>query len=428
MSKLETNSIGPWSKKDVEITGVKCMDTASSRDGVIRYRDNKFEFREDGVWRTLSDSPLGSGSPLISELNNPLQLVYAPNAPFSGAREGNVFKSFSDLYAFASVYDGNKEILFDSRFLPGRLEINGIGLSGTAWPDDTNCCVIPPGSYDFRNTTLMSASDNGSGAASRTTPLLDMASGAAMGIYQVPVLIKNGVSIKNLSYAKGLFLVGDRVGFDEPPIAYSAMSDDFDVLDLPGGPGMPDIYGKFSVTFDHCIIAGGGGPSGTYLSAGNVQPLISVDGSKLVTDPSLKVVALVLNLENSMVLGNRCISLADGAFLSAQDPLGASYFGHDSITTELDATHPAPTHNYANIFAPLSGFATTEHPSCESIIGVELSQSIVRRIVYDAQPGYWNSDPDNLEAAIHRLAAALYECRGALISLGVTTIGSQKIP
>ena len=53
---------------------------------------------------------------------------------------------------------------------------------------------------------------------------------------------------------------------------------------------------------------------------------------------------------------------------------------------------------------------------------------MLKRIPYNAETGYWNSDPDTLERAIHRLASAVFECRGALISLGAATIGGPKIP
>ena len=53
MSKLKTNSIGPVTEKDVTVTGLRSGRSPSSRDGVIKYEDEKFQFRQDGEWITF---------------------------------------------------------------------------------------------------------------------------------------------------------------------------------------------------------------------------------------------------------------------------------------------------------------------------------------------------------------------------------------
>jgi len=55
MSKLKTNSIGPVTEKDVTVKGLRSSTSQSSRDGVIKYEDEKFQFRQDGEWITFDD-------------------------------------------------------------------------------------------------------------------------------------------------------------------------------------------------------------------------------------------------------------------------------------------------------------------------------------------------------------------------------------
>jgi hypothetical protein len=55
MSKLKTNSIGPVTEKDVTVKGLRSSTSQSSRDGVIKYEDEKFQFRQEGEWITFDD-------------------------------------------------------------------------------------------------------------------------------------------------------------------------------------------------------------------------------------------------------------------------------------------------------------------------------------------------------------------------------------
>jgi len=418
MSKLETNSIGPWSKPDVEVSGLRCANTSSHRDGVIRYRDDQFQFREDGVWKTLSDPAAAS-----EEQQSPLRLVYAPNAAFPGPRLGNIFKSFADLYAFSSNYSGDKEILFDNKSLPNKLDISVIGIDGLSWPDESNSCVIPSGNYDFRRTSLMSLSADNSGDCEHVVPMFGFASDGLTQLTQVPVLVKNGAKIKNLSFAKGLFFIGEKEGYDTPPITYSKLSDIFTLT-----PDMLKFTGYFSVCLHKCAFIGGGGFKMTELAPGRTSSLIFIDGLGMTPDPSAECVMLLVNAMHSVFLGNNIFSLANGAHLSITDPIGSSWFGEDNITTELDPIDPLLTHNNAVLFPPLTGFVNTTQTSFNSIGGLGLPGDMIERVPYSPISGVFNSDPDNVAEALDRMSQAIYEIRGILIGAGIGALGDQRIP
>ena len=417
MSKLETNSIGPWSKPDVEVSGLRCANTSSHRDGVIRYRDDQFQFREDGVWKTLSGPAVAS-----EERQSPLRLVYAPNAAFPGPRLGNVFKSFADLYTFSSSYLGHKEILFDNKSLPNKLDVSIIGVDGLSWPDESNSCVIPPGNYDFRRTSLMALSSDNSGDCEHVVPMMGFES--LDQITQVPVLIKNGVRIKNLSFVKGLFLIGDKGGFDVPPITYSELSDIFTPT-----PDLPNATGYFSACFHECALVGGGGFMMAELTPGKTGSMVLLDGLGITPDPAAESAVLLINSMHSIFLGNNIFSLANGAHLNMVDPLGASWFGEDNITTELDPLDPAPTHNHASLYPPLTGYVNRTQTGFNSISGLVDPGDMIKRVPYSPVSGVFNGDePDNVAEALDRMSQAIYEIRNILIDAGIGALGDVRIP
>jgi hypothetical protein len=413
MSKLETNSIGPWSKPDVEVTGLRCADTNSEKDGVIRYRDSQFQFREDGVWKTLFDPVTAPSAPAADEEQQaPLRLIYAPNAAFPGPRLGNIFKSFADLYAFSSNYLGYKEILFDNKSLPNKLDISVVGADGLSWPDESNSCVIPSGNYDFRRTSLMALSADNSGDCEHIVPMMGFASDSLEQLTQVPVLVKNGVKIKNLSFAKGLFFIGEKEGYDTPPITYSKLSDIFTLT-----PDLLDSTGYFSACFHKCAFVGGGGFGMTELAPGRTSSLIFIDGLGVTPDPSAESVVLLVNVMHSVFLANNIFSLANGAHLNITDPIGSSWFGEDNITTELDPIDPLPTQNHATLFPPLTGFVSTTQTNFNSEDGgVRLHSDMVERIPYSPVGGVYSGyDPDNVADALDRMAQAIRDIRVAVL-------------
>ena len=398
MSKLETNSVGPWSKADVTVSGLRCGDAGSNRDGVIRYRDDQFQFRENGVWRTLSD-------PISIDANTPLKLVYAPAAPFSGPRNGNVFKTFEMLYEVASAFPGAKEIFFSNEHLD-KFPENIVGASYDSWPNETNSCVIPPGDYDFRNTSLKSL--YGRWNLEKAVVMLDMAGSSAnnsLGAH-VPVLIKNGVRIKNLSEISGLFLIGDFEGYDDPPITYSGLSDISGRHDISAPDGSVTSFTYFALSLKDCWVIGGGGtPMLSGLIPGRTRSLVLIDVRDFETDKN----AMLVSTERSIILGNNVFSLVGGVTLSLQDSFGTSSCFDHSFTTELDTVDPAL--NEVVPFQTLTGDFKFDH-SDWSGMPITPTQSVLQKIIYTPDTSMFSSsDPEHLEDALNRMGWAIVQIR-----------------
>ena len=53
MSKLRTNIVEAFTAKEVSIKGVRCLDTRSRLNGIIKYKGNKFLFRQADEWVEL---------------------------------------------------------------------------------------------------------------------------------------------------------------------------------------------------------------------------------------------------------------------------------------------------------------------------------------------------------------------------------------
>ena len=57
MSRIKVNKAEPFTKdREVSIEGLRCLDTASEKNGVIKYKNKQFLFREDNKWKTLDGS------------------------------------------------------------------------------------------------------------------------------------------------------------------------------------------------------------------------------------------------------------------------------------------------------------------------------------------------------------------------------------
>jgi hypothetical protein len=63
MSEIKTDAIGPWNEEECTINSAKLGDSSSSLEGVFKFSDGKFRFREGGVWRTLDSGGAGVASP-----------------------------------------------------------------------------------------------------------------------------------------------------------------------------------------------------------------------------------------------------------------------------------------------------------------------------------------------------------------------------
>ena len=54
MSRIKVNKAEPFTKgREVSVEGLRCLDTTSNRNGVIKYKGKQFLFRDDNKWKTL---------------------------------------------------------------------------------------------------------------------------------------------------------------------------------------------------------------------------------------------------------------------------------------------------------------------------------------------------------------------------------------
>jgi hypothetical protein len=404
MSKIKTNSIGPWTKKECTIRGAKLGNSLSDLNGVFKFSEGRFQFREDGIWKTLND-------PIEISSNTPLKLVYSPGASFPGPRRGNAFKSFEALYEVASVFPGVKEIMFDNGNLDD-LPKNIVGADYSSWPNETNACVIPPGDYDFKNTMLRSLYDGGN--FEKAVPMFDLAGTTTNQSIStnIPVLIKNGVRIKNLSSVLGLLIIGDFEGYDEPPITYDALSDVKHIHSITAPDGSITSFTYFALSLKDCWLLGGGGPLGSGgLIPGRTRSMFLIDGGGTGTDNN----AMAISVTQSIFLGNNVFSIANGVTLSLQDSFGTSSCFEGVFTTEHDSVDP--TLNEVVAFTTLTGVFSADHADWGGS-PIAFPGSILQKIDYKPSSGLFQlgAEPEGLEDALDRMASAIKEIRMVIIA------------